>query len=186
MTGSEIATLIISLISIIFSASISFLLYFWSRKDTSTDYKIKDEVIKDLLLLEGNLNSICIKSGIKHLQDGLSLESEVEFIKKFLVSPTMSFILSYDNSEENSLFYLDLFLIVHNSEKIDSCSVLSKNTLEMLHNICNSNIMDKIKKTSSLDCLKLITTDNEKTNWLLRTTKKNVQKKKNQMNPPTE
>lgn len=76
MSSAEIATLVISLISVTASVTMSILIYFWSKKDTSTDYKLKDEVIKDLLNLEGNLNSICIKSATSHLVSKLDLDKE--------------------------------------------------------------------------------------------------------------
>ncbi len=176
MSSAEIATLVISLISVTASVTMSILIYFWSKKDTSTDYKLKDEVIKDLLNLEGNLNSICIKSATSHLVSKLDLDKETEFIKNFLISPTMSFILSYDDSEKDKLFYLNLFLISNNGNNIKSSAELAQKALEMLHNICKTNLIEKLRKISSIDCLQLITNNKEQVNWLLKSTNENVEK----------
>ena len=167
MSGAEIATLVISLVSIAVSVTMTILIYHWSKKDTSTDYKLKDNIIQDLMLLEGNLNSICIKSATSHLQKGLDLKKETEFIKNFLLSPTMTFILSYDDSEKDKLFYMNLFLIANNGDNIKSSADLAKNASDMLHNICRINLLDKLKKISSTECLKIITNNKEQVNWLL-------------------
>ena len=176
MTSAEIASLVISLLSVTASVTMSILIYCWSKKDTSTDYKLKDIVIKDLLELEGNLNSICIKSATTHLVSDLDLVKETEFIKNFLTSPTMSFILSYDNSEEDRMFYLDLFLISNNGDNIKSSAELAQKALDILHNICKTNLIDKLKKTSAADCLQIITNSKDQVNWLLKVTVDTVEK----------
>lgn len=176
MSGAEISSLVISIISVIVSATMSILIYIWSKKNTSTDYLVKDEVIRDLVNLEGNLNSICIKSATHHMMNNFNIEKEIDFINHFLKSSTMSFIMSYDDSEADRLFYLNLLLITDNSKNINGVAKLAKNCLDMLHNICKIDLIGKLKNASSAECLKLITNSKEQVNWLLQSTNKNVEK----------
>lgn len=175
MSGAEISSLVISIISVVVSVTMSILIYIWSKKNTSTDYLVKDEVIRDLVNLEGNLNSICIKSATYHVMNNFNIENEVDFISHFLRSSTMSFIMSYDNSEDDKLFYLNLLLITDNIKNSNGVAKLAKNCLDMLHNICKIDLIGKLKNVSSAECLKLITNNKEQVNWLLRSTNNNVE-----------
>ena len=176
MNTAGIISLVMSIISVTASVTMSFLVYYWSKKDTSTDYKIKDEIIKELLDLEGNLNSICVKVATRHMVEGQDIEKEKAFIKDFLTSPTMSFILSYDDSEKDKLFYLDLLLISSTKIDDDTAAQLALNVLEMLHNICRIDLIGKLKRVSSNDCLRLITNNKAQVNWLLQTSAGNVER----------
>ncbi len=170
----EKETLIVSVLSIIISTITSLLIFFLSKKISSKNYLIKENIVSDLLCLEGVLNSICVKGSVEYYFSNIDIRKEIEFINSFLSSPTMSYILAFDKDENNHLFYYNLLIIIDSSNNAAVASVPAKKALETLHNLCVSDTVIRMKKFNITDCLNIITNEKTQINQLIKTSKDSI------------